>query len=296
MANSFDTFKRTIQIGEQLFNLSYSDYHDAYLFSSQYYSDQSDHFIDHFHHHSDLSRGEYEFDLIRYFFIKAIEHRIASDLYANTSRGNVCDVFWSPFDISMEQYPTNLPKHLEDIVNSKQKDAYDLANAVINKLESDKTYFFGIEVLNALQFIGQTVGNQLSKNNLFYKGYPCSEMLTRNELNKTAGINLCKWLEDNGFVVKSANFTRDTYQNIVAFKDGKKIYLLLSTEVAPETPGFAQHDLDSLYNSALKEGAIPYYASVSLGSVNNTHFHDGVLLFDDQTRFRINAIGELELE
>ena len=121
-------------------------------------------------------------------------------------------------------------------------------------------------------------------------------MLTRNELNKTAGINLCKWLEDNGFVVKSANFTRDTYQNIVAFKDGKKIYLLLSTEVAPETPGFAQHDLDSLYNSALKEGAIPYYASVSLGSVNNTHFHDGVLLFDDQTRFRINAIGELELE
>lgn len=296
MTKPFDTFTRTIQIGEQLFNLSYSDYHDAYWFSSQNFSEQSNHFIDHFNRHSDLSRGEYEFDLIRYFFIKAIEHRIASDLYANTSRGNVCDVFWSPFDISMEQYPTSLPKHLEDIVNSKQKEAYDLANAVIQELESDKSYFFGREVLNALQFIGQTVGYQLAKNNLYYKGYLCSEMFTRNELTKTAGINLCKWLEGNGFMIKSTNFTRDTYQNIVAFKDGKKVFVLLSTEVAPERPGFTQHDLDSLYNSALKEEAVPYYASVSLGSANNAHFHDGVLLFGDQVRFMVNAIGELELE
>lgn len=296
MTNSYDTFKRTIQIGERLFNLSYSDYHDAYWFSSQYYSEQSNHFIDHFIHHSDLSRGEYEFDLIRYFYIKSIEHRIASNLYANTSRGNVCDVFLSPFDISMEQYPTSLPKHLEDIVNSKQNEAYDLANAVIQELESEKSYFFGREVLNALQFIGQTVGNQLATNNLYYKGYPCSEMLTRNELNITAGINLCKWLENNGFMIKSANFTRDTYQNIVAVKDGKTVFVLLSTEVAPERPGFTQHDLDSLYNSALKEGAIPYYASVSLGSENSVHFHDGVLLFGDQTRFMVNAFRELELE
>ena len=97
-------------------------------------------------------------------------------------------------------------------------------------------------------------------------------------------------------MIKSTNFTRDTYQNIVAFKDGKKVFVLLSTEVAPERPGFTQHDLDSLYNSALKEEAVPYYASVSLGSANNAHFHDGVLLFGDQVRFMVNAIGELELE
>lgn len=296
MADSFAVFCRTLQIGEQLLGLSYSDYQDAYDFSIKHFSVHSDHFVDHFENHSDLNEGEYEYDLVRYFFIKAIEHRIASDLYANTSRGNMCDVFWSPFDIDMDSYPTNLPKHLERIVNANQTDAARLAKAVMKELKSNNSYRFGPDVLNAILFIGQTIGYHIGKANTHYKGYACSEMLTRNELNGYAVLNLCNWLKGNGFEIEASNTTRDTVQNIIATKDSHRVYVLLSAEVAPEDPGFLPLDLDNLYNAAEEEGAIPYYASVSLGSANDAHFQDGVLLYGDQVRFRVNAVGELEKE
>ena len=295
-ANSFDVFCRTIRIGERLFGLSYSDYSDAYNFSEQYFSSTSEHFIDFFENHSDRAKGEYEFDLIRYIFIKAIEHRIASDLYAKTSRGNVCDVFRSPFDISLDNYPTNLPKHLEVIVNSRQRDAFDLASAIIQEVESNRAYAFGKDVLNAVQFVGQTIGYRIGKENISYNGYPCSEMLTRNELDDIAGRNLCQWLSNNGFKIESTNFTRDTVQNVIATKDGQQVFVLLSAEIAPETPSFRPTDLDSLYNAAKEAGAIPYYASVSMGSADNAHFNAGVIMYGDEMRFRVNAVGELEAE
>ena len=293
MVDAFNVFFQTIQIGEKLLHVSYSDYRDAFDFSSKYYSEYSDHFIDHFAHHSDLKKGEFELNLIRYFFIKAIECRIASDLYANTSRGNVCDIFWSPFDIALEKYPTNLPKHLEEIVNSKQVDALQLAKAVVHEIEITKSFSFCKEVLNAVQFIGQTIGYHIGMHNRSYKGYSCSDMLTRNELNEIAGVNLCNWLERQGFDVEKTNFTRDTIQNIVASKNDRLVYVLISAEIAPDNPGFIRQDLDSLYKSAQEDGAIPYYASVNLGSADNAHFKDGVLLFGDQTMFKINAFEEL---
>ena len=296
MANSFDVFCRTIQIGERLFCLPYSDYHDAYVFSAQYHSEMSDRFLNCFDSQLTFKKVEHELELIRYFLIKAIEQRIVSDLYANTLRSNACDVLWSPVDLSLERYPTNLPKHLENIVNSKQKDAFDLASAIIQELKSDRTFFFGREVLNAVQFIGHMVGYNIGQKNSFYKGYSCSDMLTRNELNEIAGINLCKWLKSNGFKVENANFSRDTYQNIIATKESQKVFILLSAEVIPEDPSFTRQDLDDLYHFALQNEAIPYYASVSLGSTNDAHFNDGVLLFGDQAVFKINTIEKLEIE
>lgn len=112
MFSPFNVFVETIHLGEKLFGLSYSDYHDAYSYSEKYFSPISEHFIDHFDNHSDRQKGTYEYNLTRYIFIKAIEHRIASDLFSSTSRGNACDVFRSPFDIDLDSFPTNLPKHL----------------------------------------------------------------------------------------------------------------------------------------------------------------------------------------
>ena len=296
MFSPFNVFVETIHLGEKLFGLSYSDYHDAYSYSEKYFSPISEHFIDHFDNHSDRQKGTYEYNLTRYIFIKAIEHRIASDLFSSTSRGNVCDVFRSPFDIDLDSFPTNLPKHLEVIVNEKRAEASQIADAVMGEVKTDKDYCFGVEVLNAVQFIGQTIGYHIGKKNAVYKGYQCSEMLTRNELNEIAGTNLCKWLVGNGFEIEGANFTRDTIQNIIATKGGAKVFVLLSAEIAPVDPVFIPLDLDNLYNAALAEKAVPYYASVSLASADNAHFNDGVILYGDQTRFRVNAIGELEAE
>ena len=174
--------------------------------------------IDYFLNHSDAKAGEYEYDLIRYVFIKAMEQRIASDLYSNTARGNVCDVLHSPFDIHLQNYPTNMPKHLETILNSCQGDAHDLAKAIYERVKNDDQYLFGVDILNAVQFIGQACGYPVGQENRKYLNYRCSDMLTRNELNKLAGINMCHWLENNSYEILGTNFSMEACANIIAKK------------------------------------------------------------------------------
>lgn len=294
MKSEFSIFVKTLQIGEKVLDLSYTDYEDAFEFSNKCFSQLSHHFIDFFENHSDRKKGEYEYDLIRYFFIKAIENRIASDIFSETSRGNMCDVFHSPFDIDMAEYPANLPYHLEKTTNSNQSDGYKLADAIVEELDRDLNYSFGESVLNAIMFLGHTIGHRYSQENLTYYGYSCSEMLTRNEINSIAGDNLCKWLNNQDYEIGEANFTRDTYQNIVARKDCELLHILISAEITPIDPVFIPLDIDNLYNAAHDAGAVPYYASVSLGSVDQKHLNDGVLLYGDQIRYRVNAFVKLE--
>jgi len=294
--DTFPIFKTVLKIGEAMLRLTYSDYGDAYSFSSNHYSRLSHHLVDYFENHSNATAGEYEQDLIRYFYIKFIENRIASDLYTNTSRGNVCDVFFSPFDVTLKSYPTNLPSHLEDLVNDHQEEGDRLASSIINELSKPLSNSTLETVLNAVGFLGQTIGYHLGKENHQYLGLNCSEMLTRNELNEVAGVNLCKWLENNGFSIEETNYTRDTVQNIIANIENQKVFILMTAEIAPKNPGFLQMDCDALYEAASREGAIPYYASVSIASCNKDHFDKQVILFGDKVQYRINAFGELEKE
>lgn len=296
MLSAYDTFIKTLKIGADLLSISYSDYQDAYEYSERYHSAVSEHMIDFFINHSDAEPGEYEYDLCRYIFIKAMEQRISSDLFSSTERGNMCDIFHSPFDIGLNSYPTNLPKHIEDAVNDYQREGHALSQLVMNELSADPEYVFGSEILNALQFLGQTVGYHVGQENRTYKSYDSSRMLTRNELNEIAGHNLCNWLVQNAFKIEEANFSRDTYQNIVAFNEDGRIFILVSAEIAPIDPGFIPQDLDNLYEAASDAGATPYYASVSLGSADERHFSDGIIMYGDAVRFRINAFAELEVE
>ena len=48
--------------------------------------------------------------------------------------------------------------------------------------------------------------------------------------------------------------------------------------------------------AAIDAGATHYYASVSLGSADEQHFSDGIIMYGDAVRFRINAFAELETE
>ena len=84
--------------------------------------------------------------------------------------------------------------------------------------------------------------------------------------------------------------------NIVASNDSNRIFILVSAEIAPVDPGFIPLDLDNLYKAAIDAGATPYYASVSLGSADEQHFSDGIIMYGDAVRFRINAFAELETE
>ena len=241
-------FTETLKLGEQILGLSFTDYDDAYSFSEEQYSGTSKHFIEHFTHHSDEPKGSYEKDVIRYNYIKAIEHRISSDIYANTSRGNVCDVLRSPFDIHLPAYPTNLPKHLEEIVNSFQKDAERLAREIVLKVLPKVDNSLSHQILNAVQFLGQAFGYHVGRDNMIYNGYKCSEMLTRAEINRIAGSNLCRWLEQNEYEINGVSFSREPCLSIMATQEDSRILIVFSAEIAPTDPGFIKEDLDEAFS------------------------------------------------
>lgn len=294
--NSSSIFKRALQIGEQILDYSYSDYEDAFLFSSKHFSTLSQHFIDHFMHHSNQRVGTYENSLIKYIFIKAAENRLSSNFYSNTSRGNVCDTFYSPFDITLYRYPTNLPKPLEAIINTLMPKAELLSKEIVRNMHLNGPQLIDEQILNAMQFLGHTAGQQCFDAHPSYKGVSFSEMLTRNELNLIAGHNLCKWMQAKGFEIENSNFSRDSYQNIIANQNGQTFHVLMSAEVFPSEPSFIPQDLDNLYREAHKVGAVPLYASISLGSSKQDHFEKGVLLYGDNVQYKINAFNELEKE
>lgn len=294
--SAYERFVKVLSMGEKVLHISYSDYNDAFEFSAKYFFETSKHFIEHFKQHSTLSKGSYESDLIRYIFIKSIEQRISSDIFANTTRGNVCDIFYSPFDIFLPSYPTNMPLFLEKAINERQKVASALAARVLEVLSNESIDVLPVEALNAVQFLGQTVGYQVGQENRIYKSYRTNEMLTRNEINELAGHNLCTWLSRNEFEISEANFSRDTFYNIIARQGKQDCFILMSAEVAPEEAGFIPQDLNNLYSEAYDSGAVPYYASVNVASKDTDHFSDGVLLFGDQVMFRVNAFAVLEKE
>ena len=292
--NDYQIFLKTLKIGEKLLGLHYTDYEDAFSFSIANYSRFSYHLVDYFENHSDMKTGEYEHDLIRYLYIKFIENRIASDLFANTSRGNVCDVFFSPFDIPLKEYPTNLPGYLDRVVNAHQEEGDILATQIIDNIETVLQGESFAAVLNAVGFLGQTVGHRLGNENREYQGFAGTEMLTRNEIYEVAGANFCKWLERNGFSIIETNYLRDSIQNIVAKDKRATFYVLLAVEVAPKEPAFLQMDLDALYEVAQENEAKPYYASISIASRDEEHMKRQIILYGDEIQYRENAFGELE--
>ena len=96
--------------------------------------------------------------------------------------------------------------------------------------------------------------------------------------------------------LKHLALDEDEAQSSALNEQSYKSFLYDYNEYVRMYPGVIPLDLDNLYNAAMAEKAVPYYASVSLASADNAHFNDGVILYGDQIRFRVNAVGELEAE
>ncbi len=288
----YDFFDQALSICEAVLGSMSLDHREAYDFSKQYYSILPEHLTNTVLKETETyKKGKYERDLLRFVFIKSIENRIASDLYSDTKRGNVCDVFFSPEDMDLDNYPTNLPLHLEQLVNRQQQTADFMFSKI---LESFNNIQEGLkDILLAIFCYAQEYGYNLGKENSTYKTYNCSEMLTRNEINQIACNDACSWLKNHNFEITEVNHTRDTYQNIVALLNSKKYYILLAAEIYPTTPGYRPKDFDNLYDISQKDGALPCIISVSLRSDNEKHSDDGVILADDKILFMINGFQEL---
>lgn len=287
-------FIKTLKLGESMLSLSFYDYEDAYSYSEENFSETSRHFIEHFTEHSDEPKGTYEKDVVRYNYIKAIEHRISSDIYSKTSRGNMCDVLRSPFDIHLAKYPMNLPKHLENIINGFQDEAERFSSRVISDILPCNDRNLCYEMLNAVQFLGQAFGYHIGQENQQYKGYNCCDLLTRDEINIVAGTNLCKWLAQNGYDIEAASYTREPCLSVSATKDEQNVLIVFSAEIAPIVPGFIEEDLDEIYDLAKHWNAIPYFACINIGSCNKKHFDDGVILSGDSMKYSVSAFDVLE--
>ncbi len=289
---SYEIFEKALLICEEVLGPMSLDHKEAYDFSKQYYSMLPEHLANTILNETEkYKKGKYERDLLRFVFVKSIENRIASDLYSDTNRGNVCDVYFSPEDMDLEKYPTNLPLHLEEIVNRQQQ----TADYIFTKILDNFTNFEqGInDILLAVFCYAQEYGYNLGQENLTYNSYNCSDMLTRNEIMSISCNNVCSWLEGNNFEISEMNYTRDTYQNIVAILNDKKYYILLSCEIAPTTPGFRSKDLENLYQISKENKATACIISLSIRSSDEKHFKDAIILAGDEIQYRINCFEEL---
>lgn len=292
---SYEIFEKALLICEEVLGPMSLEHKEAYDFSKQYYSMLPEHLANTILNETEkYKKGKYERDLLRFVFVKSIENRIASDLYSDTNRGNVCDVYFSPEDMDLEKFPTNLPLHLEEIVNRQQQ----TADYIFTKILENFTNFEQEmnDILLAVFCYGQEYGYNLGQENLKYNSYDCSDMFTRNEITSIGCQNVSAWLEQHKFEITELNHTRDTYQNIIATLDTKKYYILLSCEIVPTTPGFRKKDLENLYKIATSNNALPCFISVSLRSSDEKHFNDGVILAGDKILYKINCFEELLID
>ena len=99
---NFEIFEKTIKLCEKVLGKFPYDYKEVFEFSKTYYVEIPESLLKYINENENrFKKGSYESDLIRYVYIKYIENRIASDFFSQTSRGNVCDVFFSPEDLNI---------------------------------------------------------------------------------------------------------------------------------------------------------------------------------------------------
>lgn len=291
----FKLFVRALRAGELIFDMEVEDYEGAYEIANETFTERSVEFIEAISKSSNEMTGFYEKDLMRYLFIKAIEQVVSDEIYKNTSRGNKSAVTYSPTSIHLKSYATNLPKHLEEVIDSYQGNAKDLAKVIFNEIITMDGELISWPILNAIQLWGQEFGQLIADRNRKYMSYDTSELLTKNEIKEIAGKYFCEWLKPKGFYVKKTDYSRGCYKNIIADKMGKVAYIFMEVEIEPDVPGFIPRDLDTLSEIAEAEGALPYYGAMTVGSMNDEHFRDGVILDGDKVKFKLQSFEKLEL-
>jgi hypothetical protein len=245
-----------------------------------------------------LAVNERSSSIIRYFYFKSMENQISYKLFNGTG---LWDVFYSPEEIEQPVYRTNLPCHLEEMINFQVNEINDFAcdllqykNRVCNTAGDIK--LFWKTVLLYIQIIGDIRAERMGLAAKKIGSYSNESMLTIREVREIAGSTLVSQLEASGYEISSFDFGFDPYYNIIAIIHDSTLFILTSAQISPTDPYFRPYELDKLYENSHQNAAIPYYASISVRSVDTSHYKDGVILRGDKTMVRTNAFGELEIE
>jgi len=292
----FKLFVRAMRAVELIFDMDVDDYEEAYEMADEFFTKRSKEFIEEINKMQSETFGFYEKDLMRYFFIKSIEQVVSDELFQNTSRGNKSEVSYSPSAIHLKSYPTNLPKHLEEVVDSYQGNAKDFAKVIYTEIITMDGDPISYTILNAVQLWGFEFGQTIASRNLKYMTYPTSDLLTPKEIKEIAGKYFCEWLKPKGFYVKETDYSSGCYKNVIADRMGKVAYIFMEVCVEPDVPGFIPGDLDIFSDLADKENALPFVGSMSIGSMDPEHLRDGIVLAGDKVRFKMHSFEKLELK
>lgn len=232
---------------------------------------------------------------IAYFFVKAIEHSISYDLYDNLG---VFSVPLSPDDIGQGRFRSNLPNHLDDLVNEELKTGSKLAEAYLARTadtdpaseQSDRAYQTAL-------LIADTYAQKQKFSKVTVRDYPNALLLTPNEYRKLAAEMFLPLMEKQieGCDILEKDFSLDPYFNVIARYQQGLHFILFAIEVSPREPKVLSQSFYALIEEAKSQGASAYIISLGIRSKDEQHFQDGVLLRNEPAMYRLNDFREIDI-
>lgn len=237
-------------------------------------------------------------EIATYLFFKALEYHVSYEVYG---RLGLHDTYYSFEEIGNPPFRTNLPHHLDRLIQYHSNEASGLVDDLLNYKNQycasdldERAFWFA--AWNYTQSIGDIFGNILGLATRTIGSYANADILTMREIREISGNTFINQLADHGYEINTCDFGFDPYYNIVAKNGASTFFILVSAEVSPTEPSFKPFELDKLFDISQEQGALPYFASLSIRSADNSHYEDGVIIRGDKAKVRINAFNELELE
>lgn len=234
-------------------------------------------------------------DVFRYVFVKAVEYQISLDVYKDTDRINFAEDFTLTLtEVGENRYPTNLPNHLDGVVDSCQRAGYVFAKEIFEKYKDKLTKDVFITIVNSCFWIGAVLASALHLAENKVGNYNNADLLTGKEV-KTIAVNVLREaLEEKGCKILDISYDNKYYMNIMFEHEGELILMLVAARVAPAEPDFLHSELTILWEMAQEQKAKPYCAKVVITSADEVHSRDGVILAGDELRYDVKMIGEMQ--
>ncbi len=232
---------------------------------------------------------------IAYFFTKAVEYSIGYDLY---ERQGVFSLPLSPDDIGQKRFRTNLPNHLDDLVNEELVTGTMLAKAYLDTVGEQNPASPQAENAYLTSFlIADTYAQNRKFTNVTIGSYPNTQLLTPNEYRKIAGEMFLPQLEKqiNGCDILEQDFSLDPYFNVIARYQQGLHFILFAVDVAPRDPVVLSQSFYALVEEAKRQGASAYVISLGVRAKDERHFQDGVLLRNEPAMYRLNDFKEIDI-
>lgn len=128
-------------------------------------------------------------EIATYLFFKAMEHQFSHTIYGGS---DLHDTFYSVEEIGQPPFRTNLPRHLDRLIQHHSNEASGLVNEILNykrrtRVSDLDERAFWFSAWNYIQNIGEIFSNRLGLATRTIGSYVNADILTMREIRDISG-------------------------------------------------------------------------------------------------------------